>query len=99
MFEATYLGHQGWLIESGATRLLADPVLHDGLTGMPGDSIAIYPPRRLDLGAFPPVDGVIISHEHPDHLNLPTLLRLDRSVRIFLPDKVSAAARTLVAEL
>lgn len=99
MFEATHLGHQSWLIESGPTRLLVDPVLNDHL--MPGThhAIEIYPPRQIDLSALPPIDGVLITHEHPDHFNLPTLALLEPGTRVFLPRRSSMAAKSLLAEL
>ncbi len=99
MFSVTFLGHQGWLVESPSTRLLVDPVLGRRLVGTPDDPIELYPPRAIDLAAFPPIDGLIVSHEHPDHLNLPTLLRLDRSVPVFVPGRASVAARAIVEEL
>lgn len=99
MFSATFLGHQGWLVETRSTRLLVDPVLGHRLVGTPDDPIELFPPRRIDLAAFPRVDGVIVSHEHPDHLNIPTLLRLDRSVPVYVPGRASIAARAIVEEL
>jgi L-ascorbate metabolism protein UlaG (beta-lactamase superfamily) len=35
--------------------------------------------------AFARVDGVLISHSHFDHLDLPSLARLERSVRVVVP--------------
>jgi L-ascorbate metabolism protein UlaG (beta-lactamase superfamily) len=35
--------------------------------------------------AFAGVDGVLISHSHFDHLDLPSLARLERSVRVVVP--------------
>jgi hypothetical protein len=99
MFEATYLGHQGWLVEAGDTRLLIDPLLGPNLTSRSDDPIRIYPPRHLDLAAFPPIDAVVVTHEHPDHLNVPTLLTLDREIPVLLPRRASVAARAILAEL
>jgi len=99
MFDTTYLGHQGWLIETATTHILVDPVLADRTVGTADDPLAMYPPRRVDLAAFPPIDAVVVTHEHPDHVNLPTLLRLDRSIPIHLPARASTAVRGLLAEL
>jgi hypothetical protein len=99
MFDVTYLGHQGWLIESAATRVLVDPLLGDGLGNMAEDALAVYPPRRIDLDGFPPVDAVIATHEHADHLSIPTLLRLDRRIPVLLPVRASTAARGLLEYL
>lgn len=99
VFGATYLGHQGWLVESGESKILVDPILGDGLHFVDDDCVRIYPPRRFDFAAFPAVDGVIVSHEHPDHLNLPSLLRLDRSIPIYLSARASCAAFSILEEL
>jgi hypothetical protein len=99
MFHVTYLGHQGWLVESASTRVLVDPLLEAGLGNMPDDALDVYPPRRVDLGAFPPIDAVIVTHEHADHLSLPSLLRLDRSIPVLLPVRTSAAAVGIVHDL
>ena len=98
MFAATFLGHQGWLFSSSRARLLVDPLLvgpfgHGGVVG------SVYPPRRVDPKAFPPVDAVLITHEHEDHFNLPSLNRLDRRIPIYLSALSSTAARTIVREM
>jgi hypothetical protein len=99
MFDVTFLGHQGWLIETPSTRLLVDPLLGPGLGNMPEDGFDVFPPRRIDLEAFPPIDAVIATHEHSDHLSLPSLMRLDPGIPVFLPARTSTAARGIVREL
>lgn len=97
MFSVTYLGHQGWLIQDGHGRILVDPLLTDEYS--PGFSAEIYPPRRFDLRRFPPVDAVVLSHEHADHLSLPSLALLDRAVPIVLPARSARALHDAVAGL
>jgi hypothetical protein len=99
MFDVTFLGHQGWLVESSTTRVLVDPLLGPGFGNMSDDVFDVFPPRRIDLAAFPAVDAVVASHEHPDHLSIPTLLRLDRRIRVLLPARASTAARALLGDL
>ncbi|MCB9706777.1 MAG: MBL fold metallo-hydrolase [Myxococcales bacterium] len=98
MLRATFLGHQGWLVRGGDTHVLVDPLLgagfgHGGLCG------ELYPPRRLDLAAFPAIDAVVLSHEHDDHFDVPSLLRLDRRIPIYFPERGSIAGRGLLREL
>ena len=98
MLRATFLGHQGWLVRGGDTHLLIDPLLgagfgHGGLVG------ELYPPRRLDLAAFPALDAVVLSHEHDDHFDIPSLLRLDRRIPIYFPERASIAGRGLLQAL
>jgi len=98
MFSTTFLGHQGWAFAAGETRVLVDPLLstHFGHGGGVG---VVYPPRRFDFTRFPAIDAVLITHEHEDHFDVPSLTRLDRRIPILLSAMSSAAARTLLDEM
>lgn len=98
MFEATFIGHQGWLFSSEATRVLVDPLLtpafgHGGLAGR------VFPPRRIDIARFPPIDAVVLTHEHDDHFDLPSLHCIDRSVPVHLSARSSSAAREILRDM
>lgn len=97
MFSVTYLGHQGWLIRGARGRILIDPLLTDEYS--PGFSAEIHPPRRFALAKFPPIDAVVLSHEHADHLSLPSLALIDRAVPIVLPARSARALHDAVAGL
>jgi hypothetical protein len=99
VFSVTALGHQGWLIGTGSTHVLVDPVLTDRFARMPLSGARIFPPRRLDLTSFPPIDAVLISHEHPDHLDFVSLQHLQRGTRIYLSVHSSEVARNVIASL
>jgi L-ascorbate metabolism protein UlaG (beta-lactamase superfamily) len=73
---ATWLGHSTVLIEIDGHRVLTDPVW--GERASPSRLIG---PRRFQpvpvaLRALPPVDVVIVSHDHYDHLDYPTIREL-----------------------
>jgi L-ascorbate metabolism protein UlaG (beta-lactamase superfamily) len=75
---ATWLGHSTVLIEIDGLRVLTDPVW--GPRASPSRLIG---PRRFQpvpvaLRALPPIDLVVISHDHYDHLDYPTILELAR---------------------
>ncbi len=75
----TYVGHATVLIELDGVRILTDPLLRNRVT---------FLRRRRPLGehAAPrAVDAVLISHCHLDHLDLRSLRRLDRGVRLIVP--------------
>lgn len=97
MFTITFLGHQGWMFSSQGTRILVDPLLTEHFGA--GRVGRVFPPRRLDLPAMPPVDAVFFSHEHDDHFSVATLARLDRRVAVYLSCRASTAARRLLAEM
>ena len=61
----TWLGQAGFLIETGGARLLVDPFFseHEGRN---------YPPLPIDeYGSG--IDRVLVTHEHIDHLDRPSL--------------------------
>lgn len=98
MLQITFLGHQGWLFETETTRVLLDPLLGDGF-GHGGLAGVLHPPRRIELAAFPPIDAVVITHEHDDHFDVPSLDRLDRAIPIHLSARSSEAAHGLLREM
>jgi N-acyl-phosphatidylethanolamine-hydrolysing phospholipase D len=76
---ATWIGHATLLVQMGGRSFLTDPIW--SRTASP---VSWLGPRRyvdpgLELDALPPIDFVVISHSHYDHLDLPTLVRLARS--------------------
>lgn len=99
MFRATFIGHQGWLLEAESTRLLVDPVLEEGFGNTPGTTLLAYPPREIRLERFPPLSAVLLTHEHEDHLHVPSLDRLSRDIPIYLSANSSSAASTLLEEM
>ena len=82
--EITFIGHNAMYFGRGAG-LLVDPVLlkryGDNYTSSP---VEIYPPRTVHFERMPPPAGIIISHEHSDHFQIPALAKLDRSIPIYV---------------
>ena len=75
----TWLGHSTMLIEIGGARILTDPVW-----GPRASPSAIVGPKRFQpvpvaLREMPPVDVVIVSHDHYDHLDYPTIRALAKT--------------------
>jgi L-ascorbate metabolism protein UlaG (beta-lactamase superfamily) len=75
---ATWLGHSTVLIEIGGLRVLTDPVW--GPRASPSRLIGPrrFQPVPVPLRAMPPIDLVIVSHDHYDHLDYPTFRELAR---------------------
>ncbi len=75
---ATWLGHSTVLLEIDGHRVLTDPVW-----GTRASPFRLIGPRRfqpapLRLRQMPDVDVVVISHDHYDHLDYPTIRALAR---------------------
>jgi L-ascorbate metabolism protein UlaG (beta-lactamase superfamily) len=72
----TWLGHSTVLLEVGGARLLTDPLLRRRVAHL----------RRRD---GPPsadrIGGVLVSHLHYDHLDVPSLRALGRRVPVVVP--------------
>jgi L-ascorbate metabolism protein UlaG (beta-lactamase superfamily) len=69
----TWFGHASALLEIDGGRVLVDPVWGHRVSPSP-----VFGPTRLHeppipLEELPPVDAVLISHDHYDHLDLPTV--------------------------
>jgi len=75
---ATWLGHSTVLIEIDDLRVLVDPVW--GPRASPSRLIGPkrFQPVPIRLRDMPPLDVVIISHDHYDHLDYPTIRDLAR---------------------
>jgi hypothetical protein len=101
-FRATYFGWQGWLFETDRATVAIDPLLVDQVGRGPRHTridFVFREARELTLDRLPPLDALVISHEHEDHFSVPTLVRLDRRIPLYVSRRVSAAARGLLAEL
>lgn len=77
----TWAGHASWVIQLGGLTILTDPVWSRRILGTP----ARITPVGVAWEALPPIDAVVISHNHYDHLDAPTLRRLPRHTPVFAP--------------
>lgn len=95
----TWAGHASWVIRIGGLTVLTDPVWSRRIPGTP----ARVTPVGVPWDRLPPVDAVVISHNHYDHLDAPTLKRLPRDTPLFVPAGLAAWCRrrgfTQVTEL
>jgi L-ascorbate metabolism protein UlaG (beta-lactamase superfamily) len=75
---ATWLGHSTVLLEVDGLRVLTDPVWGERASPMSFAGPKRFQPVPVALSALPPLDAVIVSHDHYDHLDHPTILELAR---------------------
>ncbi len=74
----TYIGHATVLIQIAGLNILTDPVWAQRVS-----PLSFAGPKRVTqpsiaLQALPPIDVVLISHDHYDHLDTGTLAQLDK---------------------
>lgn len=72
----TFIGHSSFLIQTGGKALLIDPVFATRL-------ILLRRQRRpgVRVRDLPPIDAVLLTHAHMDHLNRPSLRAVARAMR------------------
>jgi L-ascorbate metabolism protein UlaG (beta-lactamase superfamily) len=72
----TFIGHSSFLIQTAGRVLLVDPVFATRL-------IVLRRQRRAGLRVrdLPPIDAVLLTHAHMDHLNRPSLRAVTREMR------------------
>lgn len=87
----TWVGHSTLLLEFDGFRVLTDPVWSDRVTPFPSVGPKRFHEPGIALEDLPPIDAVIISHDHYDHLDHATIERLAwRNVKFFVPLGVGA---------
>ena len=68
----TWIGHASFLIQLGGRSALIDPVMSPSIAGFVKRNVA----PGLAWSALPKIDLVLVTHNHRDHMDVPTLKRL-----------------------
>lgn len=80
-----FVGHSTLLIEIGQTRILTDPVWSATCSPLLGCPPRRFSPPGLRFEELPPIDLVLVSHNHYDHLDKATIVRLGSNPRYIVP--------------
>jgi L-ascorbate metabolism protein UlaG (beta-lactamase superfamily) len=73
---ATWIGHASTLIEIDGYRVLVDPIWSERCSPLSFVGPVRFHPPPLPLSELPPIDAVVISHDHYDHLDRDTVVAL-----------------------
>jgi L-ascorbate metabolism protein UlaG (beta-lactamase superfamily) len=83
--EVTYVGHASVVVRMDGVTLMTDPVLRNRVAHLRRTA----PP----VGPLPPLDAILVSHQHGDHLDPRSLVRLGRELRVIAPPGAAAYLR------
>jgi len=102
-----WIGHATLLINFFGTTILTDPVFSEKV-GIKFLGLFKIGPRRLfypalSIEELPPIDIIVLSHAHFDHLDIPSLKQFDENIPTIMAkntaDVISNLDRTKVKEL
>jgi len=89
-----WFGHSSVLIKTGQGNILIDPIFSNHAGPVPGLVTAFKGTMNYNTDDMPPIDVLIISHDHYDHLDFRTLKKLkDRIKMVVVPVGVGADLR------
>ena len=72
----TWIGHATFLLRTANSSLLIDPVFSDRASPVAWAGPRRAQPPGLALESLPPIDAVLLSHDHYDHCDAASLRRL-----------------------
>lgn len=75
-WRAVWLGHASFMLQSRGKSFLIDPVFSEYCSPVPIRALKRRVPPPCALSGLPPIDAVLLSHNHYDHLDIPTLRKL-----------------------
>jgi L-ascorbate metabolism protein UlaG (beta-lactamase superfamily) len=77
----TWIGHATFLLQTAASAWLTDPVFSDRIGPVEGFGPRRAAPPAFRPGDLPKIDGILLSHDHFDHCDIPSLRALGRKAR------------------
>lgn len=78
---ACWIGHASWALRIGGKLIVIDPVFSSTLSGV----VKRLVPPAFPLAELPVPDLVLVTHDHRDHLDLPSIAALPDSATYVVP--------------
>jgi L-ascorbate metabolism protein UlaG (beta-lactamase superfamily) len=75
----TFVNHATVLIQTEGLNILTDPVWSERVSPVSFAGPKRYRPPGIRFDDLPPIDLILVSHNHYDHMDLPTLKRLRKA--------------------
>ncbi len=75
----TWVGHSTVLVQLGRINILTDPIWSERASPLAHMGPHRWVPPAVGFDALPPIDVVLLSHDHYDHLNALTVRRLGKA--------------------
>ncbi|GFM88502.1 MBL fold metallo-hydrolase [Pseudomonas cichorii] len=76
-----WLGHSSWYVQLNGKRILIDPVFSDHAAPLPGVVTAFGGTNIYSVQDMPWIDVLLLTHDHYDHIDYPTILALKPLVK------------------
>ncbi|MEQ9917208.1 MBL fold metallo-hydrolase [Pectobacterium aroidearum] len=76
-----WMGHSSYFIQLEGKTFLLDPVFSDNASPVPRTNVAFKGSNVYSPDDVPPIDYLLITHDHWDHLDYPTLNALRGKIR------------------
>jgi L-ascorbate metabolism protein UlaG (beta-lactamase superfamily) len=87
----TWVGHATWLVQLAGVNMLLDPIWASSIGGV----IPRLSAPGLAMDHLPRVDAVLVTHNHRDHMDAPTLRKLAMCGRAVVPMHLGVEMRRL----
>jgi L-ascorbate metabolism protein UlaG (beta-lactamase superfamily) len=78
---AAWIGHASWAVRIGGKLVLIDPILSPSISGV----VRRLVPPAVAIADLPPIDAVLVTHDHRDHMDLPSLAALGDAPTYVVP--------------
>ena len=86
-FKLVWLGHSAFIMNISGKVILLDPMLGSHAAPLPLPSLKRYSSQlAFDINELDKIDFVVLSHDHYDHLDYPTIKKIkDKVVQFIVP--------------